>query len=270
MIWFQAAILGLIQALTEFLPVSSSGHLLIARSVLDFDIADGLAFDVALHVGTLVAIVLYFRRDIAALARGLVRSVTHHDASDPQQLLGWAVVVGCVPAAIVGFFFENAIEVYFRHPGVVVVTLVAGALLFFAAERVWRSTAPMESLTLGGALFIGVAQVLALIPGVSRSGITIVAGMARGLRRDEAARFSFLMAAPLLAGAGVKAAMDVAAAGPLAPGEASAFAVGASVSALAGWFVVKFLLGFLRRHSLDVFAWYRLALAAVIAAWLWL
>ncbi len=268
MILLLAALLGLVQAATEFLPVSSSGHLLIARELVDFGVTDGLAFDVALHVGTLLAIVVYFRRDIAALVRGVAGLVGIGGADEASRRNARNVIVACIPAGVVGLFFEHAIEAYARHPGVVVGTLAAGAALFFVAEARWRRDGAMESMHTGDAWAVGLAQVLALVPGVSRSGITIVAGMARGLRRDEAARFSFVMATPLLAGAGLKKALDLRAT-PLAPGEGTAFAVGMVVSALAGWVVVRFLLGFLRRRGLAAFAWYRLALAAVLAVWIW-
>ena len=268
MILLLAALLGLLQAATEFLPVSSSGHLLVARDLVDFGVADGLAFDVALHVGTLVAILVYFRRDMADLVRGVVGLLAPARASASSRRLARNVVVACIPAGVVGWFLDDVIEAYARHPGVVVVTLVAGAIVFFAAERWWRGDSRMEGLETRDALVVGLAQVLALVPGVSRSGITIAAGMARGLRRDEAARFSFVMATPLLAGAGLKTGLDLAAAPPN-PDERAAFAVGAVVSALAGWLVIRFLLGFLRRRSLSAFAWYRLALAAVLAVWIW-
>ena len=264
-----AIILGIIQALTEFLPVSSSGHLLLARAMLDFDVVDGLTFDVAVHVGTLAAIVVYFYHDIADVIRGFLRSFTKRDMSDPQQRMAWYVIAACIPAGIVGFFFESAIETWFRHPGVVVFTLTLGALLFFAVEKWSKPALDAEKMTLGSAVFIGTLQTLALIPGVSRSGITISAGMMRGYRREEAARFSFVMAAPLLAGAGAKKGLDLVGQ-PLGDGELWLLAAGIVTSALAGWLVIRFLISFLRKHRLNGFAWYRLALAAAVAAYLWI
>jgi undecaprenyl-diphosphatase len=264
---FLAFILGLIQALTEFLPVSSSAHLILARAWLDFKIADGLTFDVALHLGTLIAIVVYFWRDIVALARGFINSIARRP--DPMARMAWYLIAACIPAAIVGYKYEATIETYFRHPLVIVVTLVLGALLFVLVEHKFRHDAPMERLTLGRALAIGVSQTLAFIPGVSRSGITIVSGMMCGLRRDEAARFSFLLATPITFGR-VPQKVD----GPIR--------VGCSHSArredraggghrdfrIGGWLVIRFLLNFLRKHGLEAFAWYRVILAGVVAAFL--
>jgi len=267
-IFFLAVVLGLIQALTEFLPISSSGHLLLARAALDFDVVDGLTFDVAVHVGTLAAIVIYFRREIAEVVRGFLRTFTAPDLrGDVEQRLAWYVIAACVPAGLVGAFFETQIEIYFRHPAVVVFTLVAGGLLFLAAERWCRPQKAFDKITLGGALLVGLLQTLALIPGVSRSGITIVAGMMVGLRREEAARFSFVMASPLMAGAGLKKGLDLVGQ-PVGQGEMVALAVGILTSALAGWLVIRFLIGFLRGHSLAVFAYYRFLLAAAVAAYL--
>lgn len=263
-----AIILGIIQALTEFLPISSSAHLILARAVLDFPFADGLLFDVALHVGTLTALVIYFRRDIVAILRALIRTRrSHYGGSDDSKRLAWYMLAACVPAGIAGLFFEGWIEMSFRNPVVIVVTLVLGGVLFLAVERFCRPQHVMEQMTLGDAIMIGLAQTLALIPGVSRSGITIATGMMVGLQRHEAARFSFVMVIPLLAGAGLKKAFDVVGE-PLGPGEVWAMVAGVVSSAVAGWLVIRFLLGFLQRHGLGVFAWYRFALAAVVAAYL--
>ena len=263
-----ALILGLVQALTEFLPVSSSAHLILARTWLDFQVADGLTFDVALHLGTLAAIVVYFWKDLVALTRGFVSTIIGRGgAPDPMGRMAWYLIAACVPAAIVGFKYETAIETYFRHPVVIVVTLVLGAFLFFWVDRRFRHDAPMEKLTLGRAVIIGCAQTLALVPGVSRSGITIVTGMMCGLRRDEAARFSFLLATPITFGAVLKKSIDLFSSGmPIPHDEKIALVVGVLTSGLGGWLVIRFLLNFLRGHGLGVFAWYRIALAIVVAA----
>ncbi|HET6347772.1 MAG TPA: undecaprenyl-diphosphate phosphatase [Candidatus Krumholzibacteria bacterium] len=264
-----AFILGLIQALTEFLPVSSSAHLILARTWLDFKAADGLTFDVALHFGTLVAIVIYFRRDLLALLRGFVNSIFRRGLKDPNGRMAWFVIAACVPGAVVGARYETAIETYFRHPGVTVFTLIAGALLFLWAEKRFIHEALMHSLSLERALIIGCAQTFALIPGVSRSGITIVVGMMCGLRRDEAARFSFLLATPITFGACLLKGLELSESNlPIPHDEKVALIVGVLTSAVGGWMVIRFLLGFLRRHGLQVFAWYRIALALAVAAFL--
>lgn len=259
-----AVILGLVQAITEFLPISSSAHLILARRVLNFQAIDGLTFDVALHIGTLLAVVVYFWGDLRALARGFLVSLARRTgAADPAGRLAWYVIAGCIPAGIIGFFFEKDIEHYFRNPSVIVVTLILGALLFFWVERRFRHDGGMQTLTLSNAIAIGAAQALALIPGVSRSGITIAVGMMCGLRRDQAARFSFLMSSPLLLGAGLKKSLDLAG-GTVTSSQWIVLAVGVITSAVAGWLVIRFLLGFLRRRGLDWFAYYRIVLAIVV------
>jgi undecaprenyl-diphosphatase len=264
-----AAILGLVQAVTEFLPISSSAHLILARRVLDFEAVDGLTFDVALHIGTLLAVVVYFWGDLRALARGFLGSVARRNGpADPAGRLAWYVIAACVPAGLVGLFFEKAIEDYFRHPSVIVVTLLLGAFLFLWVERRFRHEGEMHGLSLAQAVAIGAAQSLALIPGVSRSGITIVVGMMCGLRRDQAARFSFLMASPLMLAAGAKKSLDLAGQS-ITSAQLAVLAVGVVVSAVAGWLVIRFLLDFLRRRGLDVFAYYRIALAIVVAIVIW-
>jgi undecaprenyl-diphosphatase len=265
-----ALILGLVQAVTEFLPISSSAHLILARAVLDFDVVDGLTFDVALHIGTLAATVVYFWGDLRALARGFAASLARRSATgDPAGRLAWYVLAACIPAAIVGYEFETVIEVYFRHPGVIVMTLVLGALLFLWVEKRFWHEGEMHALSLWRAVVIGLSQTLALIPGVSRSGITIATGMMCGLRRDEAARFSFLMAAPITFGAALKKSLDLLGSGePITPTERTALIVGILTSGITGWLVIRFLLRFLRRHGMQAFAYYRIALAAVVAAFM--
>ena len=264
-----AFILGLVQAVTEFLPISSSAHLILAREVLDFQAVDGLTFDVALHIGTLLAVVVYFWGDLRSLARGFLGSVARRTGpADPAGRLSWYVLGACVPAGLVGFFFEKDIEDYFRHPAVIVVTLLLGAFLFLWVERKFRHEGDMHALSFMQAMAIGTAQSLALIPGVSRSGITIVVGMMCGLRREQAARFSFLMASPLMLAAGAKKMLDLLGES-ISASQWIVLAVGVATSAVAGWLVIRFLLDFLRRRGLDVFAYYRIALAIVVAVVLW-
>lgn len=265
-----AFILGLVQAITEFLPISSSAHLILARRVLDFQAVDGLTFDVALHIGTLLAVVVYFWGDLRWLARGFLSSLARKNGpADPAGRLAWYVVAACVPAGLVGLFFEKSIEDYFRHPSVIVVTLLLGAFLFLWVEKRFRHEGEMHALTLKQAVSIGAAQSLALVPGVSRSGITIVVGMMCGLRRDQAARFSFLMASPLMLAAGAKKALDLSGE-PITSAQLAILAVGIVTSAVAGWLVIRFLLDFLRRRGLEWFAYYRIALAIVVAIVIWM
>jgi undecaprenyl-diphosphatase len=261
----QAALLGVVQGLTEFLPVSSSAHLILARLFFGFD-GDkfGLAFDVACHVGTLIAVLIYFRADIARLL-GAVPRLFRRD--DPDAHLIWLLVVGTIPAVIAGLLFKNLIEEHLRTPAIAAAMLAAGALVFFVAEAVGDKRRTEGSLTLGEAFLIGCAQAVALVPGVSRSGATISVALLLGLRRAEAARFIFLLAIPAILGAAASEAPKLLKAG--LGDSASLFAIGVVSSAIVGYLAVKYFIRYLGNHSLAVFAWYRLALAAVTVLWLW-
>ena len=200
----QAILLGVVQGLTEFLPVSSSGHLLLGQYFLGLDRQRfGLSFDIALHLGTLVAVVAFFWRDLLRMANAFVRSFTHgRDLANSDQRLAYLVGVSTIPAALIGFFLEDFFETSVRNPWVVVVNLVLVGLLFIVGEAVGSKSRSAEKLGFLGAAAIGVAQAAALVPGVSRSGATIMVGLFLGLRREEAARLSFLMSVPIIAGAG--------------------------------------------------------------------
>jgi undecaprenyl-diphosphatase len=263
----RAAILGIIQALTEFLPISSSAHLILFRNWLGFDLIDGLTFDVAVHMGTVIALVLYFRADIGRLLRGFAASIRHRDMSDPDRRMPWFILAATIPAALVGGLFSGMIEDVFRRPSVIVFTLAAGGVLFLVVERYARRGRSLEEMTLGASLLIGAAQTLALVPGVSRSGITIAAGMSKGLGRADAARFSFLLSIPIMVGAGLKKALDIRGLS-LSGHDAAVLAVAVVTSAAMGWLVIRFLLRFLQNHRLNVFAYYRFALAAALLVWL--
>src|SRR5262249_43794239 len=210
-ILLQAAILGVVQGLTEFLPVSSSAHLILARVFFGFD-GDkfGLAFDVACHVGTLIAVLIYFRAEIARLIAALPRLL---DPKDPDARLIWLIVIGTVPAVVAGLLFKHQIEDNLRTAAVAAATLAVGALLFLAAEAAGSKNRPESSLTFGEALLVGCAQAVALVPGVSRSGATITVALFLGLRRAEAARFIFLLAIPAILGAAVSEAPTLLKAG---------------------------------------------------------
>lgn len=260
----QAIILGIVQGLTEFLPVSSSGHLLLGQFFLGLNQNRfGLSFDVALHMGTLVAIISYFWRDLIRMAHAFLRSFTHRDLDDPDQRLAYLVITSTVPAALIGFLFEGFFEGAARSPWVVVFNLVLVGILFIVGEAVGSHSRRASKLGFGEALVIGLAQATALVPGVSRSGATITLGLFLGLRREEAARFSFLMSVPIIAGAGTLQAAQVIATGMDAQ-QIALFAVGFIVSAVVGYVTIRFLLNYLIDHSLRAFAYYRFALAAVV------
>ena len=266
----RAAWLGVVQGLTEFLPVSSSAHLILAREFFGWhtlrDPGAALAFDVACHVGTLLAVLAFFRRDLMALAAAAPRALT--GASDPAARRLWLIVIGTVPIVIVGgLIWNDEIQDAVRTPAVAASALLAGAILLLAIERMGRHGGDEQALTWPGALLIGTAQAAALVPGVSRSGATIAAGMALGLRRDVAARFTFLMSVPAIVAAAAKEAFELREVS--LPADAAAFfAVGMLTSAVVGYLAVKYFIRFLATHRLDVFAWYRIALAAVTFVWL--
>lgn len=266
----KAAILGAVQGLTEFLPVSSTGHLILLEDALGVDQdAFGLTFDAAIHLGTLLSILFLLRRDILRLAMGWLRSLRPTrtaDANDDARL-AWLILLGTAPAAVLGALLENTIEDALRKPVVVASMLIAFAAVLALAERLGKKRRPMTRLGVPGALFIGLAQAVALVPGVSRSGITISAGLFAGLERRQAALFAFLLSAPVVAGAGLKQAYDVldeARAGVLDAGDLGFFAVGFALAALSGAVAIVFLLRFLQRNPLYVFVWYRVALGLAV------
>ncbi len=264
--FLEAILLGVVQGLTEFLPVSSSGHLLLGQYFLGVDQDRfGLPFDVALHLGTLLAVVAFFRRDLLRMARAFVRSLSRgRNSTDPDERLAYLILASTVPAALIGFFLENFFETAVRSPWVVVFNLVLVGLLFIVAEAVGSRSRQADKLRFAEAVGIGLAQAAALVPGVSRSGATITLGLFLGLRREEAARFSFLMSVPIIAGAGSLQLAEAVSEG-MGTSEAVMFGAGFVSSAVVGYLAIKFLLSFLAHHSLRAFAYYRFALAAVVA-----
>jgi undecaprenyl-diphosphatase len=261
----EAVILGMVQGLTEFLPVSSSGHLLLGQYFLGLDQDRfGLSFDVALHMGTLVAVVSYFWRDLIRMLLAFLRSFGHRDlVDDPDQRLAYLVIASTVPAALIGYLFEGFFENTVRSPWVVVFNFILVGVLFLVAEAAGSRGRQASKLGFGEAVGIGLAQAAALVPGVSRSGATITLGLFLGLRREEAARFSFLMSVPIIAGAGGLQLAEVITS-RMSTHEWLLFVTGFVTSAFVGYFTIQFLLHYLTRHSLRVFAYYRFAVAAVV------
>jgi undecaprenyl-diphosphatase len=265
--FLEAVLLGVVQGLTEFLPVSSSGHLLLGQYFLGLDQDRfGLPFDVALHLGTLVAVVSFFWRDLLRMARAFARSLSpgERNLADPDQRLAYLILASTVPAALIGFFLEGFFETAVRSPWVVVFNLVLIGVLFIVGEAVGAKTRRADKLRFVEAVGIGLAQAAALVPGVSRSGATITLGLFLGLRREEAARFSFLMSVPIIAGAGTLQLAEVAAQG-MDRSQALMFAAGFVSSAVVGYLTIRFFLRFVVHHSLRAFAYYRFGLAAVVA-----
>ncbi len=260
----EAIFLGVVQGLTEFLPVSSSGHLLLVQYFLGVDQSRfGLSFDVALHMGTLLALVSFFWRDLLRMAFAFLRSFTHRNMADPDQRLAYLLIVASVPAAIIGYLFESFFEEAVRSPWIVAFNLAVVGALFIVAEVVGRRNRQASKLGFGEALGIGVAQATALFPGVSRSGATITLGLFLGLRREEAARFSFLMSVPIIAGAGILQLGKVVSEG-LSGSEMVLFGAGFVTSAVVGYLAIRFFLNYIANHSLRAFAYYRFAVAALV------
>ncbi len=249
-----ALLLGLLQGATEFLPVSSSGHLVLAPWLLGWPPAS-LAFDVLVHWGTAFAVVGYFWRDWVALARACWQALRTRSLEAPQSRLALLIILGTVPAAFAGFLLEDFLGEILARPPVAAALLLVTAGLLACSEKLSRRYRGLESLSWQDALVVGIAQALAILPGISRSGATIAAGMARGLEREAAARFSFLLATPIILGAGLLQVFDLVQAGdPTA--QLPALAVGFLAALLSGLACVHLLLRYLQRRPLYPFAIY--------------
>jgi undecaprenyl-diphosphatase len=271
---FQALVLGLIQGLTEFLPISSSAHLLIVPWLFGWHdpAITSIQFDVALHLGTLLAVLVYFAADWRRMIVAFTRSVVERRVGDdPDRRLAWFVILGSIPAALAGVLVESRIEELFHQPenftaGIVVIAVMmivlAGLLLL--AERVGKRIYDIQHITIATALAVGVAQALALIPGVSRSGSTITAGLFMGLKRDTAARFSFLLSTPVVLGAGLKKVYDVMQEGGIPGDQVLGFVVGFMVAAISGFLCIAFLMRYLQRNSTLPFVIYRVVLGLLL------
>jgi undecaprenyl-diphosphatase len=262
----EAIVIGVVQGLTEFLPISSSAHLILIPRVLGWNEAfiNSAEFVVMLHMGTLAALLLYFWRDVLDLiAAGWEALRERSLAGDPTRKLALVLLLSIIPAALVGFLLEDWIESFFRDAILVIpVILVVGALILWLAERFGTRERDLDHVDYGDAALIGAAQALALFPGISRSGITLSAGLFRGLTREAAARFAFLMGIPIIAGAGAWKVRSIVTggAGDVDP---AVLAAGVIAAALSGWLAIGILLRYLRTHSTAIFIAYRLIAAAV-------
>lgn len=273
---FQALVLGLVQGVTEFLPISSSAHLIIVPWLLGWNSSaiNSIQFDVALHLGTLVAVLIYFVPDWRRLIAGILRSITERRiGNNPDGRLGWLVLLASIPAGIVGGLGESKIDDIFHEPqnlrtGLLIIAtmmIVMGGLLMLA-ERVGKRTIALREIQLPTAAGVGLAQALALIPGVSRSGSTITAGLFAGLNREAAARFSFLLATPVILGAGLKKLYDMVKGGGIPGADQMGFLIGFGAAALSGYVCIFFLLRYLQRNSTAPFIWYRFMLGIALFA----
>jgi undecaprenyl-diphosphatase len=267
---FQAIVMGITQGLTEFLPISSSGHLILLPSLLGWDdpFINSLAFSVVLHLGTLVALLAYFWRDWTRLVpAGLAALRDRSFADDPDRKLAWLLAATTVPAIIAGLLLNDAIETTFREPGLVAVTLVIGAAIIWIADRWGGTQRTIGGLTFPIAVGIGLAQAVALVPGISRSGISISAGRFAGLDRPSAARFSFLMATPIIAMAGAYETFKLIRGENGTTPELGPLVVGMLAALVSGMAAIHYLLRWLSGHSLNIFVWYRIVLAAIVVVW---
>ena len=261
-----AAVLGALQGFTEVLPVSSSAHLILIPWLLRWP-GSGITFDVALHLGTFLAMMVYFRRDIRDMAVSAVDAAVNRSLDTPARRLPWLIIAATVPAAVIGKLFEDRIEEAFRSNQL----LIAAVLIFFGivlgiADKAGRRQLTLAAVTPARAMTVGLLQCLALIPGVSRSGITITAGLMLGFTREDSARFSFLLSLPIVAGAALLKTVHLVRHG-IPPGEGLPLLVGIAVSAVTGYISVAFLLRFVQKRSITPFVWYRTILGgAVIAA----
>jgi undecaprenyl-diphosphatase len=260
MSWLQVVVLAIVQGLTEFLPISSSGHLVLVPKL--FGWADqGLAYDVAVHFGSLGAVVLFFRNDIAGLLRGGIQ-VLRARVETIEARLALGIALGTIPAAVVGLLLAGWIEEHLRSPMVIVFTLAGYAILMAVADLYGRRSRQIASVGIRDAFLIGCAQALALVPGTSRSGVTITAGLALGLERQDAARFSFLLVVPVILLASVYEFSGLLE--TTAPVAWTQLGVAALISAVVSYLSIDFLMRFVTRIGLVPFAVYRLVLASVI------
>ncbi len=258
-----AALLGILQGITEFLPVSSSGHLALAEAFFDIEEA-GLTFDIALHMGTLIAILIYFRQDFLNLFAALLGSGTR-EATEQGRRMCLYICLGSIPAVVFGLLFGHAAETHFRGPATIAFTLSAAGFFLWLAEKKGIRSRNFSSITLKDVVIIGFSQALALIPGVSRSGSTITAALFLGLDRSSSARFSFLLSAPIIFGAGVYKIPDIMQQG-LDLNQIIFYVIGFFSSAISGYMVISILMRFVRTRSLAVFAYYRFVLSAIVVA----
>jgi undecaprenyl-diphosphatase len=257
-----ASVLGLVQGLTEFLPVSSTGHLILTRTLFGIDGAHGLAFDAVLQLASVAAVFVYFFGDVWVLTQTLLRKLGRLPVNRKDEVLLYALLIGTIPAIFAGIFLESFMASTFRSPLLVACVLILGSVFFMFAEYRYQNVPRESEMSIRKGLLIGLFQVLALVPGMSRSGATIAGGMLLGLTRTQAARFAFLLAIPIISGAGVKKLLEL-----IVSDEVIYFMpliIGSAVSFVTSLVAIHFLLAFVRSHTLWPFIWYRIILAAFV------
>ncbi|HZA16500.1 MAG TPA: undecaprenyl-diphosphate phosphatase [Pseudonocardiaceae bacterium] len=265
MSWLQALVLGLVQGLTEFLPISSSGHLRIVSEIFFGDDA-GAAFTAVTQLGTEAAVLIYFARDIGHLVVTWFRGFRSAQVrATPDYRIAWLVIIGTIPIGVLGFLFEDQIQTSGRNLWVIGSTLIVFGLVLGAAERYGQQRRPLQQLTVTDGVVMGLAQAMALVPGVSRSGGTISAGLFLGLTRPTAVRYSFLLAIPAVIAAGLFQIPDVfAVGGPGLQPSVAQMVIATLLAAVVGYAAIAWLLRYVERHSVYLFVWYRLALGMVV------
>lgn len=260
----QAMVYAVIQGLTEFLPISSTAHLVLLPWLMHWE-DPGLTFDVALHLGTLLALLSFYGRDwfdILGTALGKKKATFNAQYADNRALLGW-MVIATLPAAVAGILFEKYFENEARQYYIIATSLIGVALIMFWAERTSAKQKKLNQMNFFDTLVVGCLQAVALIPGVSRSGITITAGLFRGLERGTAARFSFLLSTPIIAGAVAKKGWEIHHTG-ITPDMRAPFVCGIVLSAVVGWLTLRMLTAFFEKYTLNSFIIYRIILGVVI------
>lgn len=265
MYYIYAIIIGTIQGITEFLPISSSGHLVILHEFIEIPINNEPAFDVALHLATLLSVLIYFYKDITAISKAWVLSIFGQGSADSR--LAWNIILATLPAGLAGYFFESYIENHFRSILLVSIMLIIVGFLFIIAEKISIRRYKIHEISPLKALFIGLAQAIALIPGTSRSGITIIAGLGMKLKREAAVKFSFLMSIPIILGASIKKVPYLSFDNGT---ELACILLAAAAAFCAGLWAINFLLNFIKTNKFNAFAYYRFALAIILLIFLFL
>ena len=267
--YLQSILLGFLQGLTEFLPVSSTAHMAIVPQL--FGMHDpGAAFSAIVQLGPIVAIIIYFRSDLIRYVQGVLRHPNpafvlrrRSRDSDIDARLGWFTILGTIPLAVLGLLLEKKIDHDFRRLPIIAVSLIVLALVLLYAERVAKQNTPLEQMSFKQSMTIGLAQVLALIPGTSRSGVTITVGLLEGLDRESAARFSFLLSIPAITAAGLYKLFKVLKTTHLG-GEAGPYIAGMVVAGIVAYVVIQLFLGYMKKHDTQAFIWYRIALGVLV------
>jgi undecaprenyl-diphosphatase len=264
----QAIILGLVQGITEFFPISSSAHLILVPWLFDWQLTMSLdlqkTFDVALHLGTFIAVLVLMRVDVWRLLKAFFGSIRRRKIETREERLAWLLLISTIPAGLIGVAFESFIEEKLGEPWLIGILLIVFGAVMWAADSLAPRAKNLGSLRWYQALFVGVAQAAALAPGVSRSGVTLSALRGLKITREEAVRYAFLLTIPIIGGSAVYKGAKVVAQGGLPADTGGAFLIGTVTALISGYLAARFLLGYLRSHSLRGFVWYRFALGALV------